>query len=109
MERVCAVLVLSAAMMLSVGCSGDKPPQPAMPLDNLRSVSPDTWKKLSEEKIFFGHQSVGQNILDGITDIMRDSPKFNSLSRKSTSIGIMDQSLHSTMPGWGKILFLNQK
>ena len=82
MERVCAVLVLSAAMMLSVGCSGDKPPQPAMPLDNLRSVSPDTWKKLSEEKIFFGHQSVGQNILDGITDIMRDLPQIQLSIKK---------------------------
>ncbi len=76
MERAGSMLALSAVLMLSVGCSADKPAQPAVHLDNLRSVSPDTWKKLSAKKIFFGHQSVGQNILDGVTDIMKDLPQI---------------------------------
>lgn len=35
------------------------------------------WQKLSEKVIFFGHQSVGQNILDGIKDIAKENPKLN--------------------------------
>lgn len=82
MERVGSVLALSAVLMLSVGCSGDKPAQPAMHQDNVRSVSADTWKKLSEKKIFFGHQSVGQNILDGVTGIMMDLPQIQLSIKK---------------------------
>jgi hypothetical protein len=42
----------------------------------LRSTSiPGTeWKKLSEKKIYFGHMSVGYNIVDGIKDIMKSNP-----------------------------------
>ena len=37
------------------------------------------WAKLAEKKVFFGHQSVGYNIIDGIRDIIneRDYIKLN--------------------------------
>jgi len=41
---------------------------------NLKDVPVSSWEKLAEKKIFFGHQSVGQDIIDGINDIMRDYP-----------------------------------
>jgi hypothetical protein len=42
-------------------------------------VPKEYWAKLAEKKIFFGHQSVGYNIIDGITDIIneRDYIKLN--------------------------------
>ncbi len=82
MERVGSVLALSAVLMLSAGCSGHKPAQTTIHLDNLRGVSSNTWKKLSEKRIFFGHQSVGQNILDGVTDIMTDLPQIQLSIKK---------------------------
>jgi hypothetical protein len=33
------------------------------------------WERLSEKTIFFGHQSVGQNILDGIVDLAAGLPQ----------------------------------
>ncbi len=33
-------------------------------------VSQDCWQSLARSKIFFGHQSVGYNIVDGIEDIL---------------------------------------
>jgi len=36
----------------------------------LDTVPQTTWDALSKKKIFFGHQSVGQNIMDGIKDVM---------------------------------------
>ncbi len=36
---------------------------------NIAEAGSSTWSKLSGEKIFFGHQSVGQNILDGISEV----------------------------------------
>jgi hypothetical protein len=34
------------------------------------------WKRLSKKKIYFGHQSVGNNILDGVRDVMQDNPQI---------------------------------
>lgn len=49
------------------------------------------WQRLSEKIIFFGHQSVGKNILDGIRDIAKENPKVNLLvtedDSKQTSSG----------------------
>ncbi len=39
-----------------------------------KNISESVWKKISEKKIYFGHQSVGYNILDGIRDLMDEDP-----------------------------------
>lgn len=36
----------------------------------ISEVPNEAWKKLADKKFYFGHQSVGKNILDGISDIM---------------------------------------
>ncbi|MBE3117720.1 MAG: hypothetical protein IMZ50_03055 [Candidatus Atribacteria bacterium] len=36
----------------------------------LESIPQAKWDSLSRKKIYFGHQSVGQNIIDGIKDVM---------------------------------------
>lgn len=42
------------------------------------------WEALSQQKIYFGHQSVGFNIVDGIKDIMKENEKL-TLNIKETS------------------------
>ena len=42
----------------------------------VKDVPISSWKKLSEKKIFFGHQSVGDNIIDGIRDLMKEHPQI---------------------------------
>lgn len=37
----------------------------------LEAIPRETWELLAQKKIFFGHQSVGQNIVDGLQDVMR--------------------------------------
>ena len=48
-------------------------------LPSIDDVPKEYWAKLAEKKIFFGHQSVGYNMIDGITDIIneRDYIKLN--------------------------------
>jgi hypothetical protein len=48
-------------------------------LPSIADVPTENWVKLAEKKIFFGHQSVGYNIIDGIRDIIsvRDQIKLN--------------------------------
>jgi len=48
-------------------------------LPSIDDVPGENWEKLYEKKIFFGHQSVGFNIVDGISEILneRDNIKLN--------------------------------
>ena len=48
-------------------------------LPSIDDVPAESWAKLAGRKIFFGHQSVGYNIMDGIADVMneRDYIKLN--------------------------------
>ncbi len=41
-------------------------------LPSIDDVPREYWAKLAEKKIFFGHQSVGYNIIEGVKDIMRE-------------------------------------
>jgi len=43
----------------------------------LDSVSQVEWNTLSEKKIFFGHQSVGFNIIDGIKDVIQKNNRIS--------------------------------
>jgi len=53
-------------------------------LPSIDDVPGEYWAKLAEKKIFFGHQSVGYNIIDGITDIIneRDNIKLNVIEAR---------------------------
>jgi hypothetical protein len=39
----------------------------------MNKLTENDWIKLSKKRIFFGHQSVGYNIIDGITDLKNES------------------------------------
>lgn len=43
---------------------------------NLNDIPDSAWEELSQKKIYFGHQSVGFNIIDGIQDLMKEYPKI---------------------------------
>ena len=43
---------------------------------SLQEVPDSIWMKLSETKIYFGHQSVGNNIIAGIRELMKQYPKI---------------------------------
>lgn len=46
-------------------------------LPSIDDVPVHSWTKLAEKKIFFGHQSVGYNIVDGILDVMSEYDHVN--------------------------------
>jgi len=56
-------------------------------LKELRDIPQQSWDTLSNKKIYFGHQSVGYDIVDGITDIMQALPyiKLNVKDTKEPS------------------------
>ena len=54
---------------------------------NLKMVSEINWKNLSEKRIYFGHQSVGFNIVDGIKDVLKEHQgiRLNIVETNNTS------------------------
>ncbi len=45
-------------------------------LNELKNVPQEKWEELANKKIFFGHQSVGYNIIDGIKAIIAENPNI---------------------------------
>jgi lysophospholipase L1-like esterase len=45
-------------------------------LPPLADISDAEWEALASRRIFFGHQSVGANVLDGVRDLMREEPRI---------------------------------
>jgi len=43
---------------------------------SIKDVPASSWEKLSQMKIFFGHQSVGYNIIHGLKDVMKENPQI---------------------------------
>jgi hypothetical protein len=75
LKAVCSALC-SLLLILSPGCNGGKMLDEKGFLASLQNVPEATWTSLSKKRIFFGHQSVGFNIIDGIKDFMRTNPQI---------------------------------
>lgn len=56
-------------------CTKEKPKE-RVTFANIKDVPDSVWDQLSGKKIFFGHQSVGYDLLEGVRDVMRDHPRI---------------------------------
>ncbi len=56
-------------------------------------VSPSQWAKLSRAKIFFGHQSVGRDLLEGLEEILKPFPEAKLDIRETSSPTDFDKPL----------------
>ena len=72
---------------------------------SLNLIPKSTWKMLAGKNIYFGHQSVGSDILQGIEDLKKESPwlpiTINSLNDVKQNTGI--QLIHSSIGKNGDI------
>ncbi len=51
-------------------------PEKSVQFPSIKDVPASKWENLSQKKIYFGHQSVGFNIIDGIKDVMKENPQI---------------------------------
>lgn len=61
---------------LAAACGGDVVIPNSPPLATVKQVPPVQWERLRAQRIFFGHQSVGDNILEGVREVGRDNPQI---------------------------------
>ena len=67
------ILILT---ILLLGCNGGTMDEKTLTFTSLEGVTESSWKKLADQRIYFGHQSVGFNIIEGINDIMKENPQI---------------------------------
>ena len=65
---VCGLLNL----ILIPGCSGDKTSKYKRST-TMQQLTENDWTRLSGQRYFFGHRSVGSNIIEGIVDLKKES------------------------------------
>jgi hypothetical protein len=66
------VNTLLAFFIMSTGCSKDEKINLTKSSD-MANLNKNIWTRLSEKSIFFGHQSVGKNIIDGMAELKNES------------------------------------
>jgi hypothetical protein len=66
-------------LLILLSCGGETMKSESVRLPSLNDITEETWAKLAEKRIFFGHQSVGDNIIKGINRIKstREAVKLN--------------------------------
>jgi hypothetical protein len=68
-------LIMGVAGLSACGGVEHGPPT-ADPLPSVGDVSEAEWAALADRKVFFGHQSVGENIMAGIADVLASNPQI---------------------------------
>ncbi len=63
-------------VLSSSACEGGNMSHGTVSLAPIKSIPESAWQKLAEKKIYFGHQSVGYNIIDGLEQIKKETPQI---------------------------------
>ena len=71
------LLIIFMSVFLLGGCNGGDMEESRINYKSIKDIPTVKWEQLDKKQIFFGHQSVGNNILDGIRDIMKEVPAIN--------------------------------
>jgi hypothetical protein len=70
------IILFGVIFLLNSGCSKKKNETGVINMDAKYQIE---WNKLTEKKIFFGHQSVGNNIIQGI-EVLKGNDSLNNFS-----------------------------
>lgn len=71
---VCGLLLCGALVV--AGCNDNRQEVTVTVPDKISSVPVEKWRRLAAKKIYFGHQSVGDNIVQGLREILVDHPEI---------------------------------
>jgi hypothetical protein len=69
-----AITSLLTVLLLFQGCQKETTMSKNVTGESLDAVSGAAWEKLAGKRIFFGHQSVGMNMLDGVSVLLKEHP-----------------------------------
>lgn len=68
-----AFVLYSIILLFIISCGEGTMKTEKVKLPSINETPESAWQRLSQKKIYFAHQSVGNNIIDGINKIMKDN------------------------------------
>ncbi|MDD4858506.1 MAG: hypothetical protein PHD74_10455, partial [Candidatus Krumholzibacteria bacterium] len=90
--------IIPILIVLIVGCEEGGMAHRNSRYASLEAVPKAGWDSLACKSIFFGHQSVGRNIVDGIRDVMRLYPDIRLNVRETASPEDFDGAVFAHWP-----------
>lgn len=72
---LCFVLAVGA-LALAGGCAPRGGEGETVKMSSIADVPDSAWTQLAARRIYFGHQSVGSNIMQGVSDLVAAQPKL---------------------------------
>jgi len=77
------LFIISVIFVTLFGCERNSMGNLNVDLSALKDITPIKWNELANKKIYFGHQSVGYNIINGLRDILKEIPDIKLNVRES--------------------------
>jgi hypothetical protein len=74
MKNIFNLQILIIIFMISA-CERGEAVKDEFSYGDIKNVTAAQWDNLSKKRIFFGHQSVGGNIVEGLKDVLKDNPQ----------------------------------
>jgi hypothetical protein len=59
-----------------LGCNDVETEEQTVNLPKIKDVTASSWEGLSKKRMYFGHHSVGYNIVDGLKGVIKDNPQI---------------------------------
>ena len=87
MSKLIMTLLAILIMIGAAACEGNDMKEQEDQRQALLKNKEINWQKISGKKTYFGHQSVGNNLLDGVRDILKENP--------SAKLNIIETERHS--------------
>ncbi len=67
---------LIVPFLILSGCSGGKTADRESAFPRVKELPESSWKRLAGKRIYFGHMSVGNNVIEGIVDLAKENPEI---------------------------------
>jgi hypothetical protein len=74
-KSVSWLLPLAAAALLG-GCAREAVKEGPVQRSTIADVPDSAWTALAARRVYFGHQSVGENVMDGVADVLAAEPRL---------------------------------
>jgi len=81
MKTVSCVMLMA---FLIISCTGETMAGPQTVLKTMKDTPPSAWEGLSRKRVLFGHQSVGNNMLAGLDELLKEHPAIGLTVRSIT-------------------------
>jgi len=84
-------LIIVGFLLVTFGCKEKAMDPLNASYKRLQAVPQQKWDFLAQKKIYFGHQSVGQNIIEGLEKVLQSSPAIRLDIRETVNPGDLER------------------